>query len=316
MLEQARCNLCGADDTAPVTQVDGLHIVRCKHCGLRYVNPRYREDVLQEIYTEAYYDHDGIVNGLEFFGYDNYIADEENIKITFAKRLKTIERYVSTGRLLDVGCATGFFLALARENGWQVLGTEVSQFGARYGAEKLGLDVRLGTLKELHFDSGAFNVVTMWDVIEHVTDPLAELQEIQRILRDGGLLSIITPDAGSLVARLLGKHWEEYRRVREHVYFFSRRTMAAMLRQAGFDVLKFESAGKAFYLGPAMERLKYYGLDGIVTSTAAEWVYKLGLDKIRVHVNPLTKMTVYARKRPATGEGLGRIPASGNEQRK
>lgn len=302
MLEQVRCNLCGADDTAPLTQVDGFHIVRCKRCGLLYVNPRYREDVLQEIYTETYYDHDGIVNGLEFFGYDNYVADEENIKITFARRLKTIERHVSTGRLLDIGCATGFFLALAREKGWEVVGTEVSQFGARYGKEKLGLDVRLGTLKDLNFDAGAFDVVTLWDVIEHVTDPIAELQEIQRILCDGGLLSIITPDAGSLVARLLGRRWEEYRRVREHVYFFSRRTIAEMLRRVGFDVLKFESAGKAFYLGPAMERLKYYTLDGIVTSTATKWVYRLGLDKIRIHVNPFTKMTVYARKRPATGD--------------
>jgi hypothetical protein len=70
-----------------------------------------------------------------------------------------------------------------------------------------------------------------------------------------------------------------------------------MLRQAGFDVLKFESAGKAFYLGPAMERLKYYTWDGVVTSMAAKWVYRLGLDRIRIHVNPFTKMTVYAQKR-------------------
>jgi SAM-dependent methyltransferase len=296
MLEQVSCNLCGADDTAPVAEIDGLHIVRCRRCGLLYVNPRYREDLLQKIYTEAYYDHDGILNGLEFFGYDNYIADEENIRITFAKRLRTIEHYVSGGRLLDIGCATGFFLALARAKGWEVVGTEVSQFSAHYALEKLGLDVRLGSLKKLGFPSESFDVVTMWDVLEHVTDPMAELQEIHRILRRGGLLSIITPDAGSLVARFLGKRWEEFRRVREHVYFFSRRTMTRMLCQAGFDALKFESAGKMFYLGPAMERLKYYTWDGALTSVASRWVYRLGLDKIRIQVNPFTKMTVYAQR--------------------
>jgi len=296
MLERVNCNLCGADNTALVADVDGFHIVRCRNCGLLYVNPRWQEDVLREIYTETYYDHDGIRNGLEFFGYDNYVADEDNIKITFERRLKTIERYVSNGRLLDIGCATGFFLALARSKGWDVLGTEVSQFGAQYAREKLGLDVCLGTLRGLGLADEAFDVVTMWDVIEHVTDPMAELREIHRILRDGGLLSIITPDAGSLVARLLGKRWEEFRRVREHVYFFSRRTMAEMLRQAGFDVLKFESAGKAFYLGPAMERLKYYTWDGAVTSAVTQWVYKLGLSNKRIYVNPLTKMTVYARR--------------------
>jgi len=296
MLERVRCNLCDADDTAPVAEIDGFHIVRCRQCGLVYVNPRYREELLQEIYTETYYDHDGIKNGLEFFGYDNYLEDEENIKITFAKRLNTIERYANKGKLLDIGCATGFFLDLARSRGWQVVGSEVSEFSVRYARERFGLDVRLGTLGELHFDEQAFDVVTMWDVIEHVSDPMGELQRVRRILRDGGLLSIITPDVGSLVARLLGSRWEEFRRVREHVYFFSRRTMTKALHRAGFEVLRIEHADKVFYLGPAMHRLKYYTWDGVLTNTATKWVYKLGLDRVRININPFTKMAVYARK--------------------
>ena len=328
MLETVRCNLCGADDTLPVTEIDGFHIVRCRHCGLVYVNPRYPEMPLQEIYTEQYYDHDGIKNGLEFFGYDDYLSDEENIKITFAKRLRMIERFVSRsevlsaakgevlsaargdvlsaargdvlsaakGRLLDVGCATGFFLDLARSHGWDVVGSEVSTFSAHYARERFGLDVRLGTLRTLQFEAGVFDVVTMWDVIEHVADPLADLQEVHRILRPEGLLSLITPDVGSWVARLLGSRWEEFRRVREHVYFFSRRTMSEMLRKADFKVLRIESADKVFYLGPAMQRLKYYTWDGALTNAAARLVYKLGLEKIRINVNPLTKMAVYARK--------------------
>ncbi|MGC8785894.1 MAG: hypothetical protein ACP5Q1_00525, partial [Anaerolineae bacterium] len=100
-----------------------------------------------------------------------------------------------------------------------------------------------------------------------------------------------------LVARLLGKRWEELRRVREHIYFFSRRTITGMLRRAGFEVLKIESADKVFYLGPAMERLKYYTWDGVLTKIATHLVYKLGLDKIRININPFTKIAVYARKR-------------------
>lgn len=296
-MEHVRCNLCGADDTRPVALIDQLNIVRCNRCGLTYVNPRLEQSELQQIYTESYYDHDGIVNGLEFFGYDDYIADEENIKLTFAGRLKTIEKFTGPGRLLDIGCATGFFLALARDHGWQVVGTEVSSFSAGYARDKLGLDVRLGTLRALEFAAGSFDTVTMWDVLEHVTDPMAELSEVARILRTGGTISIITPDAGSLVARVLGDRWEEYRRVREHVYFFSRRTLSQMLRQVGFDILKVESAGKIFYLGPALERLKYYTWDGALTSAASRLAYRLGLGKLRVRVNPLTKMTVYARKR-------------------
>jgi len=296
MLQTVRCNLCGADDTTPVTEIDGFHIVRCRRCGLVYVNPRYRREILQEIYTETYYDHDGIKNGLEFFGYENYLADKDNIRATFAKRLRTIERYAPQGRLLDVGCATGFFLDLARESGWEVIGTEVSAFSAHYAREKLGLDVRMGTLPDLHFEDHMFDAITMWDVIEHVPDPLGELQEVRRILRDGGLVSIITPDVDSWVARWLGNRWEEFRRVREHIYFFSRRTMTETLRKAGFEVLRIQSADKVFYLGPALHRLKYYTWDGALTRAATRVVYKLGLDKVRVNVNPLTKMAVYARK--------------------
>jgi len=296
MLENVRCALCGADDTRLVAEIDGLRIVRCRQCGLIYVSPRYPEGYLQEIYTEQYYDHDGIRNGLEFFGYDDYLSDEQNIKITFGKRLKTIESLAHKGRLLDVGCATGFFLDLARSQGWEVLGSEVSEFSAGYARERFGLDVRLGTLRQLHLDTASFHAVTMWDVIEHVVDPLAELQEVRRILRPQGVLSIITPDAGSWMARLLGRRWEEFRRVREHIYFFSRRTMRDMLRKAGLEVVRMESADKVFYLGPAIQRLKYYTWDGAVTSAAARLVYRLGLDKVRVNVNPLTKMTVYARR--------------------
>jgi len=296
LLESVRCNLCGADDTTHVAEIDGFHIVKCRQCGLVYVNPRYRPQQLQEIYTEEYYDHDGINNGLEFFGYDNYVEDEENIKITFAKRLDTIERYANKGHLLDVGCATGFFLDLARSRGWRVVGSEVSEFTVRYARHTLGLDVRLGTLRQLGFEDQAFDVVTMWDVIEHVPDPLAELREVRRILRDGGVLSIITPDVGSLVARVLGTRWEEFRRVREHVYFFSQRTMRETLRKAGFLVLRTEYADKVFYLGPAMHRLKYYTWDGVLTQAATAAVHKLGLDRMRVNINPFTKMAVYARK--------------------
>jgi len=296
MLERVHCNLCGADDTMPVTEIDGFHIVRCRQCGLIYVNPRYQKELLQQIYTETYYEHDGLKNGPEFFGYEDYLADEENIRITFAKRLKTVERYANKGRLLDVGCATGFFLDLARRKGWKVVGTEVSRFSVHYVQERFDLDVRLGALRGLMFDAETFDAVTMWDVIEHVIDPVGELQEVRRILREGGLLSIITPDAGSLVARLLGDRWEEFRRVREHIYFFSRHTMTEMLRKTGFEVLRIESADKVFYLGPAMHRLKYYTWNGIVTNAAARLVYKLGLDRIRININPFTKMAVYARK--------------------
>jgi SAM-dependent methyltransferase len=136
----------------------------------------------------------------------------------------------------------------------------------------------------------------MWDVIEHVPDPMADLREIHRVMREGGVLSLITPDAGSLVARLLGSRWEEYRRVREHVYFFSKRTLTEMLHKCGFEVLRTESADKVFYLGAAAQRLKYYMWDGVLSKAMVLAVHGLGLDKVRVNINPHTKVALYARR--------------------
>jgi len=252
------------------------------------------------MYDESYYHNAGIEdpsNGY-FIGYDNYLEDEDNIRLTFSKRLKTIESYIPPGRLLDIGCATGFFLDLARQRGWQVTGTEVSAFSVQFARQRFGLDVRLGTLRQIGFPSASFEVVVMWDVIEHVPDPLAELREIHRITVPEGVLSIITPDVSSLVARLLGPRWEEFRRVREHLYFFSRQTLKAMLWKTGFEILKVESADKVFYLGPAVRRLRYYTYDGLITNTLAKLVKQLNLEHVRVNVNPFTKMAVYARRCP------------------
>ncbi|MBC7262807.1 MAG: class I SAM-dependent methyltransferase [Chloroflexi bacterium] len=297
-MEEVRCNLCGGDSTVPVAQINGFNIVRCQHCGLTYVNPRLNIDEVHAIYDERYYRNEGLQNGngSQFFGYDDYLGDEENIRLTFAKRLRTIEVYVERGRLLDIGCATGFFLNVARDHGWDVVGTEVSEYSVDYARSHFGLDVRLGTLRDIRFESDTFDVVTMWDVIEHLTDPMGELQEIRRILRPGGLLSIITPNVDSLVARVLGPRWEEFRRVREHLYFFSPRTLAAMLDRVGFVVLKTESADKFFYLGPAVRRMRYYLWDSVATDILYRIVHRLRLDKVRLNVNPFTKVALYARK--------------------
>ena len=104
------------------------------------------------------------------------------------------------------------------------------------------------------------------------------------------------------MARLLGARWEEYRRVREHLYFFTRKTLGAMLEAAGFRIVRVESADKIFHLGPAVHRLRFYTYDGLLTDLAETLVYKLGLGRVRVNVNPMTKLAVYARRvEPAGG---------------
>jgi 2-polyprenyl-3-methyl-5-hydroxy-6-metoxy-1,4-benzoquinol methylase len=291
------CDLCKGDITIPVATIGEFSIVKCSSCGLVYVDAVAYEEGNGHIYTEEYYHNEGLArfDSGKFYGYSNYIEDEENIRLTFCKRLNTIENLTNgRGRLLDIGCAMGFLLDEARKRGWKVVGTEVSSYSVTYAREKLNLEVYLGKLKELNFPTQFFDVVTMWDVIEHVASPLEELYEVHRILKPGGLISIITPDVDSLFAKFLHKRWEEFQRVKEHLYFFSKKTLKNMLEKVGFKICKVESATKYFYLGDIIKRLRVY--DSFFTTIICNFIHKLRLEKVRININPFTKLSVYAYK--------------------
>ena len=292
--EFVSCNLCGADAAKEVMRIDGFHIVECKKCSLKYVNPRLKPGVLHKIYNENYYQNPAFKGKQTvFFGYGEYIKDEDDIKATFARRLKVIEKHGKKGKLLDIGCAVGFFLETAKQSGWRAQGLELSAFACEY-AKKRGNSVLNKTLKEASFKSSSFDAVTLFDVIEHLPDPKSELSEVHRVLKTGGIFSITTPDIGSLVARMLGKNWEEVRRVREHIYFFSRETLTMMLESIGFEVLHIETAGRYFSVTSAIERGKLYNKP--IFSGLDLFAKTFGLKGKKVYVDPRYKMTVYARK--------------------
>ena len=138
-----------------------------------------------------------------FYGYNEYLAEKKSIKATFKRRLDIVEKFIEPGTLLDVGCAMGFLLDLARDQGWTVEGVELSEYACLHAVEELHLPVLHGTLHDAEFDGGKFDAVTLFDVIEHFPNPRKEIREVARVLRPGGIFAVTTPDVGSLVARLL-----------------------------------------------------------------------------------------------------------------
>jgi 2-polyprenyl-3-methyl-5-hydroxy-6-metoxy-1,4-benzoquinol methylase len=105
------------------------------------------------------------------------------------------------GSLLDVGCATGVFLDMARREGWQATGLEISSRSAQYARDHFGLEVVTGTLEEESWSSRSFDAITMWDVIEHMADPRTAVAQAGRLLKEGGMLVVSTPNGGSLLHR-------------------------------------------------------------------------------------------------------------------
>jgi SAM-dependent methyltransferase len=244
MMEEVSCNLCGETqtdivyeatrdprgvrDTATTYRASGDELlvdrlVRCRNCGLEYISPRPRGSDIVQAYSQ---------------GDDpTYVSQVKGRERTFAAALADIESLQPRrGRLLDVGTAAGAFLAVARDRGWQVEGCEPNRWLADWGSKHYGLTIRPGELFDQDFAAGSFDVVTLWDVIEHTPDPSRVIAHAATLLGPGGLLVVNYPDRGSWLARALGRKWPFLSSV--HLYYFTRRTMERLLRQHGCEVVR------------------------------------------------------------------------------
>jgi 2-polyprenyl-3-methyl-5-hydroxy-6-metoxy-1,4-benzoquinol methylase len=302
-LERAPCNLCGSSDarllypsTLPqdsdrprhvealqCTNVGyGVHgpIVKCQRCGLVYVNPRPNS-------SDVLHDYEDVVDEL-------YVEEREGRVLTFERHLRPLERVVGRPdgkRLLDVGCHIGVFVQVAQQHGWDAWGVEPSHWAAEQ-AQAEGLRVVNGTLATLGFDEASFDVVTLWDVIEHVPDPKGELRQVHRLLKPGGVVVVHTIDIESPFAQLMGRRWPWLMEM--HLYYFSSHTLRQLLEGIGFDVVHSSPQGRYLRLGYLVSRLQAYSRPVYRMLDAA--VTRLNLRGLAVPVNLGDLFTLYARK--------------------
>ena len=140
------------------------------------------------------------------------------------------------GRILDVGCAFGLFLDVARSRGWDVNGVEISEYAADYARKELKIKVITKPLEKAKFPEDYFDVIHMAELIEHLPDPKKTLMECNRVLKRNGLIVIQTSDIDSLYARIMGKHWDWF--LPGHLYYFSRKTLRGITKKTGFKIIK------------------------------------------------------------------------------
>lgn len=217
-------------------------IVQCQVCGMIFACPQP-----EELNEESEY---GLAEVQE------YMSELTSRKQTFAAGLDLVERFVRQGKILDVGCLTGIFLDVARQRGWQVAGLDPSAAACATAQTYFGLEVWQGVLPDPRITVESFDVVTLWDVIEHVSDPGALVRECWQALRPGGLLVLGTPDIGSLLARIMGGRWMWI--VRVHLHYFSRDTISRLLENADFKVKHIQSQSRYFTFGHMVYRLGGY----------------------------------------------------------
>lgn len=222
------CPACGpsAGGAGPVRELPlGFATVTCAGCGVEWQWPRRAPHELAGEYGREYYDSWGIGEAEEAV---------RRMKLrTFDRLLVEIERQVAPGRLLDVGCATGFLLEAARRRGWEAFGVELSEYASRVARERFGSErVVHGRLEEAGFEAGSFRALTMTDLIEHVADPLGTLRDAHRLLEAGGVLALTTPMVGSCSHRCMGRRWTHYKS--EHLQYYRPQAIRGQLEAAGF----------------------------------------------------------------------------------
>ncbi|MDD5309229.1 MAG: class I SAM-dependent methyltransferase [Deltaproteobacteria bacterium] len=294
-LQPVACNLCGRDDCSVRYSVNGMRLVRCNACGLSYFNPRLADEDIARIYRGDYFCNGSIRSRSgPIYGYQDYLGDKRNIQQDFSRKIDSIRGQVRRGRVLEIGCAFGFFLELMRAEGWRTEGIEPNPGAAAYASSVLGLDVGEGSFMDRDYGSETYELVAMFDVVEHLVDPKAALLRIHRILKADGLLVLSTVDIDSLVARALGPKWEDIRRSRCHLWMFSKKTMSRMLRECGFEILDVSSYGKVFEVGFALRRAAPY--NPVLFNALLVAARSLGIDRMNVHVDIRSKLCYHARK--------------------
>jgi SAM-dependent methyltransferase len=239
------CTLCGAADVTPPDNMpsidggqfkpylscEGFSYVKCNSCGLVQINPQPFAADVERRYRHFY--------GNEYLTYQlkNETAFFELQKLSFADmgfdRMERELRDRSNGqpKVLDIGCATGVMLSYLRDRGWKATGVEISP-SAEYARNKRGLNVYSHNLNDCHFPSESFDLVLASHLIEHLNDPQALCSEVHRILRPGSYFILITPNISGFQARFFGNRWRSA--IFDHLYLFSKRTIAAMLGKQGF----------------------------------------------------------------------------------
>lgn len=249
-LETCVCPLCGEPPPPKTRSAFGPHrVVDCRSCSMRYLTPRVHESDVARLYgAPEYWERGGSESG-----YDSYSSMEPFLVRTFVRRLSTLPPREAGSRLLDVGCGPGAGLEAARSLGYEAWGLDVSSAAVAVASSRNPDRVRLGTLSDRLFPQGFFDVITLFDVIEHVYDPRRLTEDLAWHLAPEGRIAVATPNVKSLLARVTGRRWVSYK-IPEHVAYFSPRTLAAALAPA-FEIEHISSCGQYVSLDFLLARI-------------------------------------------------------------
>jgi SAM-dependent methyltransferase len=287
------CPLCETPVSENKFSVNEFVFKKCPFCRALFVANELSLEDLAGHYSESYYEaEDSTDKGRK--GYPSYRKAQESLKNSFQQKLNVVQKYIPSGRLLDAGAAYGTFLTLASET-YTCVGVELSQYAATVAAKEFHVDVKNGSIENAPFPNECFDVVVMWDIVEHLRNPVRALQEVYRVLRPGGICFVSTDDVNNWLVRLLNTKWWGIAPPL-HLCHFSKRGMGIAFERAGkFDKLVFEKDWRRYNVA---EIIKHFGTS-YQNAALANLGIRLGyasLGKLTINIARPEQFIAIARK--------------------
>ena len=281
--KKVKCNLCGGKKHEKIAKKDkNTKIVECKNCGLIFVDPMPSDQYINKIYQKKYYSP----ADKPYPEISNHLKQRPFLESYFKKEIARIKKIKKKGKILDIGCGPGFFLNIAKSAGFKVFGSDISKFAAKYAKEKFKLDVFGGELNQAKFLTNFFDVITIYQTIEHVKNPLKFLKEVSRILKKDGLLILTTPNQDNFIARILVEKWFGYYYL-SHLYFFNPKSVKKILKKAGFKKVKLTSNSfSCLSIAESLERF-YHFYPSSISNFFADLIKPMG-KLVNLRIIPLT----------------------------
>jgi SAM-dependent methyltransferase len=229
LLEKRDCPVCGCGKYRHLFTKGGGDYVGCEQCGLTYVNPVFTDQALTDYYS-----------GMHTAQAEVTSNESDFYRRIYSKGLATISKYTQPGKILDIGCSSGFFLDIAAAQGWETVGIELNRAEAALARSKH--EVHTAALDDVEAEIGrTLDAVTMWDVFEHIKDGNAILQTLcNKFVKPGGLIFLQVPNAHALAARVLHERCNMFDGI-EHVNLYDPKTIALLAKNNGLDVLHLET---------------------------------------------------------------------------
>lgn len=278
------CPLCS--NTHKLETLWGTDKTRCPQCNLVYIRTMPSLAQLEAMYSAEFFKGSS--------AYANYIDEKESLQRNFQHRIHTLLQYKRTGSLFEAGCAYGFFLELARQH-WQVAGMDIAEEAIDYARNTLGLDVRVGDFESYPLSPESYDIIAMWDTIEHLYDPFSAVKIAANALRPAGIIAFTTGDIGALIARIQGKRWRLVHPT--HLYYFSKPAVTQLLEQNGLQIIHYSHVGNFRTLTQIAMLLTYGRTNHSWRHRLFDQISKIHLlNQIKLSINLFDIMFVIAQK--------------------